>query len=132
MYLQIAQSTGLAAGMGGGGLVGVVLGSPSALPLQAPADPPVVGQGPSTPHQWWVMEWQQAPPRQRPHALPAVITTLTPDLLTGPEVVKGHCCLLIEVGVGFFFLVGSLDISTTVAVFFHLPSCFAGLQTMCE
>ena len=89
--------------MGGGGLVGVVLGLPSVLPPQAPPDPPVVGQGPSTPHQWWVTEWQQAPPQQQPRALPTVVTILTLDLLTGPEVVEGHHHLLIEVGVGFLF-----------------------------
>ena len=103
LYLQTAQSTGPAAGVGGEGLAGMVLGSPRALSLQAHADLPADGQGPSTPHQWQVTEWQQAPPWQQPHALPAVITTLTLDLLTGPEVVEGHCHLLIEVGVGFYF-----------------------------
>ena len=81
----------------------MVLGSPSVLSSQAHTDPPVDGQGPSTPHQWQVTEWQQAPPWQWPHALSAVITTLTLYLLTGLEVVEGHCHLLIEVEVGFYF-----------------------------
>ena len=103
MYLLIPQSTGPAAGLGGGGLVGMVLGSPSVLPPQAHTDPPAEGQGYTTPHQWWVYEWRQALPQQQPHTLPPVITTLTPDLLTGPEVVEGHRHLLTEVGVWFLF-----------------------------
>ena len=44
------------------------------------------------------------PPQQRPCALPGVVTTLTPDLLTSPEVVEAHHQILIEVGVGALFL----------------------------
>ena len=103
MYLQIAQSTGLAAGVGGEGLVGVVLGSPSALPPQAHADPLAVEQSTPTPHQLRIQQWWWAPPQQQPRALPTMVTTLTPDLLTGLEVVEGHCQLLVEVGVGLYF-----------------------------
>ena len=41
---------------------------------------------------------EAGPPQQQLCALPAVVTTLTPDLLTGPEVVQDYCRLLIEVG----------------------------------
>ena len=70
---------------------------------QAHADPPAVGQPMPTPHELRIQQWQQAPPQQRPRALPAIITTLTLDLLTALEVVEGHRWLLVEVGVGFYF-----------------------------
>ena len=105
MYLQIAKSTGLAAEVGGGGLVGMVLGSPRALSLQAHANLPADGQSAQTPHQLGVQQWRQAPPQQWPHALPAIITTLAPGLLTSPEVVETHCKILMEVGVGALFWV---------------------------
>ena len=128
MYLQIAQSTGSAAGAGGGDLVGVVLGSPSVLPPQAPADPPAVGQPMPIPHQLRIQQWWRAPPQQWPWGLPATITILTPDLLTGPEAAEGHRRLLVEVGVGFDFWVkrkGRAHVFSQLLLFvFHLPTCF--------
>ena len=105
MYLQIAQSTGPAAEVGGGGLAGMVLGSPRALSLQAHADLPADRQSAQTPHQLHVQQWRQAPPQQQPCALPAIITTLAPGLLTSPEVVEAHHKILTEVGVGALFWV---------------------------
>ena len=105
MYLQIAQSTGPAAGVGGGGLAEMVLVSPRALSLQAHANLPADRQFALTPHQLRVQQWRQAPPQQQPCALPVVVTTLAPDLLTSPEVVEAHRKILTEVGVGALFWV---------------------------
>ena len=91
--------------MGVGGLVGMVLGSPRALSLQAHADLPADGQSALTPHQQRVQQWRWAPPQQQPCALPAIVKTLTPDLLTSPEAVEAHRRILMEVGVGVLFWV---------------------------
>ena len=104
---------------------------PSVLPPQAPADPPAVRQPMPTPHQLRIQQWQQAPPQQWPRGLPATITILTPDLLTGPEAAEGHHQLLVEVGVGFDFWVkrkGGAHVFSQLLLFFFtshlvLQSC---------
>ena len=105
--LQIATSTatGPTAGVGGEGLAGMVLVPPSVLSYQAQADPPAGGQPvpPPTPHEWRVWEWRSAPPTQLPWALPSIMTTLTPDLLTTLEAVGGYWRILVEVGVRILF-----------------------------
>ena len=129
MYLQIAQSTGLAAGVGGEGLAGMVLGLPRALSLQAHADLPADGQAAPTPHQRKIQEWRQAPPQQRPHALPTAVTILTPDLLTSPKTVEVYRKILTEVGVEVLFWVQGPGVFAISTVFFYLPPCFAVVLT---
>ena len=70
-----------------------VLRAPGVLPHQIPGQLPPAQQA-------RIEVWRATPPQQRPRGLPAVVTTLTPDLLVNTGEVALCRQLITEVGVG--------------------------------
>ena len=100
LVLQFAKYTDEAAAEGGGGPIVGVLGPPLSLPgaLQAAlsADGEVT-PAPPTPAEQRRQDWASEPPPQRPQALPACVTVLSPAVLQNLQVVRGHKPLLLTV-----------------------------------